>query len=110
VPIDLGKRVETRAPAPARLAEAAAIAKNAESITAVIEPTPNLRTITLRAVSVETGRVFTRVVTVPAGADTVTPTLTLPAGDYRVEVIGKTRGGSEVRWSTGRHTVAKKKR
>lgn len=110
VPSDLGKRVETPAPAPARLAEAAAIAKKPESIAAVIEPTPNLRTITLRAVNVNTGRVTTRTVTVPAGADTVTPTLTLPAGEYRVVVIGKTRGGSEVRWSAGRHTVARKGR
>ena len=110
VPSDLGKRVETPAPAPSRLAEAAAIAKKPESIAAVIEPTPNLRTITLRAVNVDTGRVTTRTVTVPAGADTVTPTLTLPAGEYRVAVIGTTRSGSEIRWSAGRHTVARKGR
>jgi len=109
VPSDLGKRVETPTPAPARLAEAAAVATKPESIAVVIEPKKNLKRVTLRVVNVDTGRITTRTVTVASSAKSVTPSLSLPAGEYRVAVIGTLKNGSEVRWSAGRQVIRKKR-
>lgn len=108
VPSELGKRVETPTPAPARLAEAAAVAIKPESLAVIIEPKANLKTVTVRAINVATGRVTTRTVVVPPNSDVIAPSLSLPAGNYRVAVIGTMKSGSEVRWSAGRQTIRKK--
>lgn len=109
VPSDLGKRVETPAPAPSRLAEAAAVAIKPESLAVIIEPKANVKTVTVRAVNTATGKVTTRVVVIPTGSDRVTPTLSLSAGSYRVRIIGVLKNGSEVRWSAGTQTISKKR-
>lgn len=110
VPKDLGRRVETRVLAPAVIATTAAVAIKREAIAVVVEPKANLRTLTLRAVNQRTGRVTTRTIIVRTVADTVTAQVVLPAGRYRVQVIGTLKNGRVVRWNAGAHNVIAKSR
>ena len=109
IPIELGKRVDAPV-APVRLADAAAVALKPESIAVVVDPKPSVRRITLRAVDQSTGRVVSKVVTISNASSTITPALALPAGTYRVQVVGELRNGTTLRWPAGTHTVPKKRR
>lgn len=108
VPKELGRRVDTPVPAPTAIAESAAVAVKPEAIAVVIETKPAVRQVTIRAVNQATGRVTTRTVVVPTGAETITPQLTLPAGRYRVQVVGTLKNGREVKWNAGVQAVKKK--
>ncbi|MFM8943129.1 MAG: hypothetical protein ACKOH5_07010 [Acidimicrobiaceae bacterium] len=109
IPVGLGKRVETPAPAPTAIAESAAVVVKPGSVAVVVEPKPNLKSITVRAINQNTGRVVTRTITVSAGADSVVPQINVPAGNYRVQIIGTLKSGKEVKWNAGVQNVKKKK-
>jgi len=109
IPVGLGQRVETPVPAPTVIAEAAAVVVKPGSVAVVIEPKPNLKSVTVRVVNQVTGRVVTRTVTVAAGAEVVTPQVAVPAGRYRVQIIGKLSSGKEVKWNAGVQQIKKKK-
>lgn len=108
IPVGLGKRVETPVPAPAALAEAAAVVVKPGSVAVVIEPKANLKSVTVRVVNQVTGKVTTRTITVAPNAKFVSPQVSVPAGKYRVQIIGKLKSGKEVRWSAGVQKVKKK--
>jgi hypothetical protein len=109
IPVGLGQRVETPVPAPTVIADAAAVVVKPGSVAVVIEPKPNLKSVTVRAVNQITGRVITRTITVPSGADSVVPQVNVPAGNYRIQIIGTMKSGKEIKWNAGIQNVKKKK-
>jgi hypothetical protein len=109
IPVGLGQRVETPVPAPTVIADAAAVVVKPGSVAVVIEPKPNLKSVTVRAVNQITGRVITRTITVPSGADSVVPQVTVPAGNYQIQIVGTMKSGKEIKWNAGIQNVKKKK-
>lgn len=109
IPVGLGQRVETPVPAPTAIAEAAAVVVKPGSVAVVIEPKPNLKSVTVRVVNQVTSRVATRTVTVAAGEEVVTPQVAVPAGSYRVQIIGTMKSGKEIKWNAGVQQIKKKK-
>lgn len=101
IPTDLGRRVDTPVLVPSAIATRAAIAVKSGSVAVVAEPSPNLRTLTIRAVNVRTGRVTTRTITIPSSSESVAPSLKLAAGQYRVRVVGTLKSGRRVSWNAG---------
>lgn len=108
IPVGLGQRVETPVPAPTAIAEAAAVVVKPGSVAVVIEPKPNLKSVTVRVVNQVTSRVVTRTVTVAAGEEVVTPQVAVPAGSYRVQIIGTMKSGKEIKWNAGVQQIKKK--
>lgn len=109
VPKDLGRRVETRVLAPAFIAPAA-VAIGRGAIAVVVEPKASLSRLTLMAVNSDTGHVTSRTIIVRTDADTVTVQVVVPAGRYRVQVIGTLNSGRRVTWKAGQHNVKAKSR
>jgi hypothetical protein len=109
IPSGLGKRVETPVPAPAAIGEAAAVVVKPESVAVVIEPRANMRSVTIRVINQVTGRVTTRTITVAPNAEFVAPQVSVPAGKYRVQIIGTLKSGNEVKWNAGVQNVKKKR-
>ena len=109
IPVGLGQRVETRVPAPAAIGQAAAVVVKRGSVAVVIKPRANMMSVTIRVVNQVTGRVTTRTCKFAPNVKSVALQVFVPAGNYRVQIIGKFKSGKVVKWNAGVQKVKKKR-